>query len=420
MRRVLLVTYDYPPVGGSGVQRIAKFAKYLPDFGWQPVVLTSQHGRIGPQDQTLLADVGQQEVHRIKAPDPHRWLTSLRSTISRETAGCPRGLHCSHLGPWHPAAWLVPDGKLPWIPFGVRWALGQRHRTWDFVLSTLPTPTAAILGSLISRAWDVPHVVDYRDPWTGAFYMPRRFPFLQRMEAALERRILASAAAVSAVPGVLEVLPRSNVPARVIHNGYDESDFSDAVPIRGDGRFVIAHVGILWRERDLSPLASAIDLLRQRLPDVSQRLQFIQVGRIDQFVAAQLERLGGTVEVTLRPSVTHREAIGYMLGADLLYLPTSHDHVPGKTYEYLRSGTPVLGLGGENSHLAKLIAETGGGRVVERSDCHEAAAFISDLMNHGQPYAPIEESRLVRYSRQTAAGALASLFDDVSRNTVAH
>ena len=419
MRRVLLVTYDFPPVGGSGVQRIAKFAKYLPGFGWQPVVLTSRHGRTGPRDPTLLADLGQTEVHRIRAPDLHRWLVALKGQISRGSAGHPAGLHGSHLGPWHPAAWLVPDGKLPWIPFGLQWSFGQRHRAWDLVLSTLPTPTAAILGSLISRAWRVPHVVDYRDPWTGAFYMPRRFTFLRRLEAAWERRILAGAAAVSVVPGVLESLPKAHAAVRVIHNGYDESDFTNAVPIREEGRFVIAHVGILWRDRDVGPLASAIDILLQQRPELSQRLRFIQVGRIDQCVSAQLEGLGETVEVSLRPSVTHHEAIGHMLGADLLYLPTSHDHVPGKTYEYLRSGTPILGLGGRNSHLAKLIAGTGGGQVVDHSDFTAMASFISELINGDRPHPPAGSSQLVRYSREAAAGALAGLFDDALKQGTA-
>ncbi|UCF20476.1 MAG: hypothetical protein JSU87_03440 [Gemmatimonadota bacterium] len=415
MRRVLLVTYDFPPVGGSGVQRISKFAKYLPRFGWQPIVLTSRRGRMGPQDRTLLADLGEPEIHRTIAPDPYRWLASLGRRLSDRPASHPRGLHGNRLGPWHPAAWLVPDGKLPWLPFGVHWALKHRARACDAVVSTVPTPTAAILGSLISRAWRVPHIIDYRDPWTGGFYLPRRFSLLQHLEAAWERRILTGAAAACVVPGVLESLPDVDTPIRLIHNGYDETDFDEVTPTRADGDFVIAHVGILWRERDLAPLIGACGLLRDQLPEVAARLHFIQIGRIDRHVATQIQQLGATVRASAHPSVSHREAIGRMLAADLLYLPTSHDHVPGKTYEYLRSDTPILALGGRHSHLAKLLDETGGGLVVNHSDQQAIAHLIAGSVNGARPFPPVNQARLTQFSREAAARALASLLDDVGR-----
>ncbi|UCG85392.1 MAG: hypothetical protein JSW71_15855 [Gemmatimonadota bacterium] len=415
MRRVLLVTFDFPPVGGSGVQRVAKFAKYLPHFGWRPVVLTTRYGRGGPRDSTLAEELESVEVYRAHAPDPYRWLRSLMRRLHTRPESRSDRIHGGHLGPLHPAAWLIPDGKVGWLPFGVGWALNHDHRGYQAVLSTLPTPTAAILGSLISRLWRVPHVVDYRDPWSGGYYLPRRPKLLARLESAWEKRILLQASAVSAVPEAANALPKAETPVWVIHNGYDEADFTDTVPKRIDAGFVIAHVGILFRGRDMQPLSAALRILRKRRPRLHQQVHLVQVGRVDDSVARQLQELSHEIRLSQFPSVNHADAISYMSGADLLYLPTSHDHLPGKTYEYLRSGTPLLGLGDRGSQLHCLIEETGGGLVFARDDHDAVARFIEATAVGASPARPADHSRLARYSREACARTMAELLDRVAR-----
>ncbi len=420
MHRVLLVTYDFPPSGGSGVQRVAKLAKYLPTFGWKPIVLTTGHGRYSnPPDSTLLRDIEDIEIHRTWTPDLYsllaRWKESLglgndRRRVSPATAG-------HRQGPWHPSAWLIPDGKLPWIIPALKWAksrcLDERAQV---VLSTLPTPTAAILGSLIARAWNVPHIIDYRDPWSGAFYLPRRLGPLRNLELALERRILAKSVKATIVPGFARHLPKVDTPIEVIHNGFDESDFTSSSPVRPAGDFVIAHIGILWEGRDVEPLNKALILLNERIPELKNRIHFIQVGRIDKGIASQLERLSIHFKTTTLASVPHLEAIGYMLGADLLYLPLSFDHIPGKTYEYLRSRTPILAVGSEASHVRSLLAETGAGVTLAPADTSGMARFIEDVMTNGHAAATFSaRAGLEKYSRESQAGQFARVLDDAVR-----
>ena len=411
VKRVLLVTFDFPPVGGSGVQRVAKFAKYLPCFGWHPVVLTTRYGRGEPRDPTLAEELGSVEIHRTCAFDPYRWLSRMRPNSRSESD--PGRIHGGQLGPLHPAAWLVPDGKLGWLPFGFGWALNHTRDGFDAVLSTLPTPTSAILGSLIARVWRVPHIIDYRDPWSGAYYMPKRPALLARLESACERRILSHAGGVSAVPEAAQALPPTDTPVWVIHNGYDEADFTVVEPRRTDAGFVIAHVGILWQGRDMGPLGAALQILRVKRPELYQQVHFLQVGRVDSFVARQLLDLSSQVRLARLPSVGHADAISYMTGADLLYLPTSHDHLPGKTYEYLRSGTPVLGLGRRDSQLHELIAETGGGWVLEPDDSDAIAQCIEDVIVGSRHVQLVDRSKLARYSREAGARTVAQLLDRV-------
>jgi glycosyltransferase involved in cell wall biosynthesis len=414
MKRVLIVTYDFPPVGGSGVQRVLKFAKYLPRFGWQPTILTTTHGRPIPRDPTLTAEIEHIEVHRTPSPHPYRIPAVLKRVLRRhhDANRYTGDMDGGRKGPWHPTAWLVPDGKLVWIPFGAAWALLRNRKTRSqVVLSTVPTPTAAVLGSLIARAWRVPHVIDYRDPWTGAFYLPRRFRMLDRLESNWEARILRRASAAVIVPGVRELLPDVQTPIRMIHNGYDEDDFAGVRPRRPGNGFVIAHLGLLWRGRDLGPVTAACERLAAYRPDLASRIHFFQAGRVDRYVSRQFSALREHARVTVVPPLPHAEAIAYMLGADLLYLPTSHDCLPGKTYEYLRSGTPILGLGARNSHLHRLLAETGGGEVIRRDDSEAIAAYIERIMT-GDARSPEPVSAAVaRYSREATARALAQLLD---------
>ena len=413
MKRVLLVTYDFPPVGGSGVQRIAKFAKYLPRFGWHPTVLTTRHGRLGPSDPTLARELMDIEVSRTLAPDPFRWIDAVARAVGLRRSNHPTSLQGDRLRPWHPGAWLIPDGKVAWIPFGVSWALqrGPPERC-DIVLSTLPTPTAAILGTLIADIWGVPHVMDYRDPWSGAFYTPARPPLFERAEARLERAVVSKATAVAVAPGADVTLPALDIPVRVIHNGFDESDFDHVLPKRPNGGFVIAHVGTLWKGRDLTPLIGALDLLHESQPGLAGHIHLLQVGRLDHHVAQQFTQLGARFQVTVIPSVSHPDAIAYMLGADLLYLPTTHGLVPGKTYEYLRSGTPTLALAAKGSHLQSLLAETGGGELIDGRDLNDIAHFIEKCMRQSDHPSPTVPAALARYSRLAAADRLAKLLNE--------
>jgi glycosyltransferase involved in cell wall biosynthesis len=410
---VLFISYDFPPAGGVGVQRVVKFAKYLSRRGWEVSVLTTRHGRSAPRDPSLLGELDDVQVHRTWTLDPFRALSALRTPISARGRR-PGRLHGDTLSLWHPAAWIVPDAKLPWVPFGIAWALSHDDVRRDVVVSTLPTPTAAILGSAISTTWDVPHVIDYRDPWTGGFYLPARARWLRRIESAWERRLLNGAAAAVIVPGVREHLPSVDTPVTVIHNGYDEEDYIDTTPLRPpDADFVIAHIGVLWKKRDLTPLLSAIDALSQRSPDLGRRVHLLQIGQVDDHVARQLETAAARIQVTRMPHVLHRQAIAYMLGADLLYLPTGHDGIPGKTYEYLRSGTPILGLGAESSHLDRLMAETGGEEVIEHQDIERIATFIEKLMTGSTSRRRVYDRALSSYSREATADSLASVLGNV-------
>jgi glycosyltransferase involved in cell wall biosynthesis len=360
--------------------------------------------------------MGDISVHRTIAPQPHRLLAHLgkRKRHEQHTAIASVEFRADRFKAWHPAALLVPDGKLPWVPFALSWALAQdAEDRCDVVLSTQPPATALLLGALIASAWRVPHVVDYRDPWNGKFDQPSRIWPLTLLELALERQILSSAAAAIMVRETHEFVPQVEIPLHVIPNGYDEDDFQLARALRPEGDWVIASVGTLWKGRGIEPLAAALTLLKDRRPDLSGHIHFLHIGRIDHFVAQELRGLSQIVSVSAPGQMSHPDAIGYMLGADLLYLPTVQDYIPGKAYEYIRSGTPVLGVGSLASTLASLLEQTGTGRVYQEADAQGIAGHIEAIMTHAGQTSPREDAVIARYSRQATAQQLAAVLNDV-------
>lgn len=421
VKRVLLISYDFPPTGGSGVQRPTKFAKYLPKYGWRPVVLTTRRGRPVARDPSLLEDVGDVEVHRTPAPNPDRTLKRLRKMFARPdgvdaelVAAEPR-----RVGPWNPRAWLVPDAKVFWIPFGLAWAARvARNDRADLVLSTIPSPSVAILGWRIARMWGVPHVVDYRDRWAGGFHIPQRIRPLEAFELSLEREILAHASAAVVVRDeelstIRRLVPDRNLPVEIIMNGYDESDFEGVRPQRPVGGFVIAHVGVLYQCRDLGGLVNALKILATREPHLLRQVHFVQVGTVAFFARQQLAEMEKIVRVSVVPQVPHPEAIGYMLGADLLCLPTYDNAVPGKTFEYLRAGRPILGIGDDAPSLREILTPLRRGEVFTRDDAAGVGRYLKRIMRDGSRVEPADIEALTVFSREAGVERLAALLDRI-------
>ncbi len=361
-------------------------------------------------------DVRDTEIYRTSAPDPFRLLLRLRQALGyryRESTDFV-GVTGKRPGPWHPAAWLVPDGKILWLTYGARWAARKKpERGADVVLSTIPPPTAAVLGATVAKRWDVPHIVDYRDPWSDDTCMPRRsWPF-RNLDRMLERQIVASAKAVVVVPGIRDCLPGTDTPVHLIPNGYDEEDFRGVKPKPPAEGFVIAHVGVLGEFRHLGPLPEALRNLAGRVSEGVAKLHFVQIGRTDLFVRRQLDALAARVRVSVLPSVPHHEAIAYMMGADLLYLPTIHNYIPAKTYEYVRTGVPILGVGARASNLAKLLIDTDTGRVFDHIDVAGIADYMHDLIRRPRRGPSPPSAAVTAYSREANARRLAELLDQV-------
>lgn len=421
MHRVLIVSRNFPPTGGVGVERVTKFAKYLPQYGWLPTVLTGTRGEFGLRDDTSLAnDVEHVHVIRCYAPDIYALYKTLwvrGCSESGASVSSARHLYRSR-GPWHPKSWIVPDSQILWVPLAIHAALrAAKHHHWHVVFATISPPTNALIGYQVSRRLGIPLVLDYRDAWTNAFFSPRRPRLLARLEQRLETRIFSAASAVTTLDPSCVVLPRKLVrqspPVYLVPNGYDEDDFLGCIPVDLPF-FSIVHTGNLSSERSLAPLWATLDHALKAEPSLQGKIHFWQVGTIDAAVEAQMKAAPYGVSVHYIPPVTVHEAISYMIGADLLLVQSAGKNMPAKIYQYLRAGRPILALlekGCES--LIPLVAAANVGFACYKNESTLASRFVRNLARVQSRQSLPLKPEILQYSRRELTRKLADILYQV-------
>lgn len=365
MRRVLLIAYQFPPVGGAGVQRAAKFTKYLPEYGWDVSVLTVSNPSVPLTDNSLLSDIPPQTViRRAKTLEPGYQMKQSVTTAT-STGGKPRLLSRIKQGIRKAAMLLLqPDPNILWVPQAIRQGKQLlREIPHDAILVTGPPFSSFIVGASLSRKAKLPLILDYRDEWTIANrYWENKSgnPLADRFQRYLQKRVLRQASMVIATTRrSAEALSNEShaaghgIPVRCLYNGFDADDGfvqPTRAPRPADAKFRLSHVGTLWNLTTVRPLVEAIEQLSKCQPELSARLEVEMVGRCTEQELATLGRLQGLPCAYLRREyVDHTAAVEVMVNADELCLilsdvPGAERVMPGKTFEYLATGRSVLAI----------------------------------------------------------------------------
>lgn len=432
MPRLLFLAYHFPPVGGAGVQRSVKFVRYLPEHGWEPVVVTGPLGSIGDSyltDETLGHELpAALDVHRLAGPEP--------------LSG--RG--------WRGRAERLLRLPTAWSRWWVRGAVetGRELGEIDLVLATMSPFESCAAAARLARSYGVPWVADLRDPWAldeMRVYTSRAH---RRLERRRMRRSLASAAAIvmntpEAAAQLVTAFPelgRRRVLA--IPNGFDSSDFAETVAPAAAGAFRVVHTGDLHtafglRHRsaglvrrllggtlgdvDILPrshvfLLEAVDRLLERRPELRDGIEIHLAGGMDAADRAAIRTPG----VVLHEYVSHGEAIRLMQSADLLFLPMHAVPpprrariVPGKTYEYLASRRPILAAIPDGD-ARDLLGRAGSALLCRPADvaCLERSLESQvDRKRAGDPPARPDEDVLAGFERRRLTAELAAALDAV-------
>lgn len=406
-RRVLVLAYFFPPLGGAGVQRTLKFVEYLAPLGWDATVISTRSRSYGARDPSLLEEI----------PAQTRVIRTRALPLAKYAAILLKRLRLRRLSTY--ALW--PDGGSGWAPFALVAALRAARRERPDVLWSSSAPyTAHLVAMVVARRMRIPWVADFRDEWAAnpeLRVQPRALSALAtRAERAITRR--AAAVVVAADYFDLERLARDD-PRRVeIPNGVDEVDFDgvEASEERHE-RFVLAHVGSIYGQQDPArALRVLADLIARGAVD-GGRLEVRLVGAI--WDKNYVPPAGLKVSVT--GYVDHRRAIAEMASATalLLYVSRSSLAPSGKLYEYLGSGRPVLCLARSDNLASRLVREWQAGAVADPGDDAEIARAFLELWRRWEagdlPDQEEVRSRVFeRYSRRAGAARLAEVLREAA------
>ena len=353
-RRVLIIAYYFPPMGLSGVQRVAKLVKYLPQAGWQPVVLTVKPGAYFAFDDTLLREVVASGVHieRTNSWDPTR-LISRTSRIVELPSEKKRGL-LTAISQYL----LLPDNKIGWYPFAVnRGKKLLNQETYDAIYVSAPPYTSLIIGTALSKWANVPLVIDYRDDWLGNPRHTYPTKLHRTLHSVLERWVLRRASYVTAINDVIvksiehrHQLSGSKKVA-IIPQGFDSADMLNSFDqvTNCTGKFKILYTGVFYDAQKpdtfLYALARAIDVAG--IP--ADRIRATFLGLVPSYFNEMVSKLGLEEVVEYRGYVDHTETVKSMLNADVLWMIIGHRKgaegiSTGKLYEYMGTLKPILAL----------------------------------------------------------------------------
>ncbi len=433
-KRVLLVAYQFPPVGGAGVQRVAKFTKYLPEHGWEVSVLTVSNPSVPVVDQSLVEEIPPQTVIRhAKSLEPDY---RLKQTLA------PPGTAAGKGGGWKSrvkrtvrsaaAMVLLPDPQILWAPQAIRQGRRLlRELPHDAILVSGPPFSSFLVGTALRRHSGLPLVLDYRDEWTISnqyWENKARNPLIDRIQRRLQKHVLRRADAVLATTQrsarTLDQEARDAgrpVSVHCLYNGFDPADlpadFASDSAAAGQ-RFRLSHVGTLWNLTTARPLVEAVELLAGRSPELAARLDVEIVGRCTQAEQALLQRLEPLPCRLLRQDyVDHRVAVQVMRNASELCLlladvPGAERVLPGKTFEYLATGREILAIAPQGE-MQEVLSGFAGVSQCSPRDVPGICEHLAQRLAAAAP--PRSHPRVLGcYDRRQQAGQLADTLNEVS------
>jgi glycosyltransferase involved in cell wall biosynthesis len=387
--RLLLIAYYFPPLGLSGVQRTAGFARYLSDDGWDVTVLTAQPSSYFAFDQTLLDDVlsAGVAIEETASLDPTR-------LPGRRTVGMPSDSRRTVLG-WISQFLFQPDNKIGWLPFAY-FRAGKLHRKnpFDAVLSSAPPYTSHLVAARIARIFRIPLLIDYRDDWIGnpRHAYPTRLH--RRLAVRQERRVLRSAAIVTTINNAIaeNILSRAEgllkaSSVRTIPHGYD-SDLVRAVDEHrkepGAQTVVFLYTGVFYDAQKPDTFLRALSQLFDDRPELRDSVRARFVGLLPSYALALIRELKLEQNVEVCGYRDHRETVLEIAKADVLWMtignsPGAEGISTGKLYEYFGSRKPILALVPDGV-AANDVHSYRGGTVVDPDDIDGARSAIESIV----------------------------------------
>ena len=430
MKRVLVITYYWPPSGGSGVQRWVKFAKFLPENGWEAVVYTPENPTLTAIDKTLGAEVPPEtEVIRRPILEPYGFYRKLvgkkGDAITNEVTPISSGRKPfkDRLSLYFRGNWFIPDPRIWWIRPSVRFLKKYlREHPVDAIVTTGPPQSLHLIGQRLHNALGIPWIVDFRDPWSKMYYLKHLpiSPRAWRKHLRLEQGVIDDATTVLTVTPLVQELyaGMTKTPVAMIPNGFDEEDF--AGDVQPDGLFNITHTGLFAADGNPLTLWKVLGEMSAADPAFKAALRLRLVGKVDAAVLDAMRAAGLGDNIVLLGYKAHPEAVLEQRTASVLILPLRNDPdyaliLPGKLFEYLASRRPVLGIGQEDGAMARVLSDCRAGVTCGWENEAGTRAFLEKAWQEhlAGGVRPVDGDISI-YTRKNTARALAGLLSSIT------
>ena len=389
-KKILIITYYWPPAGGPGVQRWLKFVKYLPDFGWKPTVFIPENPSYPIVDETLEKEVSDDlEIIKTKIWEPYQLAEFFGKDNKKFKAGQfdvgKNQSWKSKLSIWVRGNFFIPDARVFWVKPSVEYLkkyLNENH--FDAFVTTGPPHSMHLIGLGLKKEFpNLKWLADFRDPWTEISY----FKHLKLTKASdqkhrkLEQKVFETADITLATSFTdAENFRRKGANAFCITNGFDESEVEVKVKEK-HSKFTLSYIGVLEQLRNPEVLWKVLNQLILENEAFKNHFELKIVGRIDDKILKEIEQSSLKDLVNNLGYLSHSEANVEMQNSDLLLMTNFPDEsskgiIPGKIFEYLATGKQIISFGPKESDVKRILEETNAGKQFTYDDSESIKDFI--------------------------------------------
>jgi len=384
--KILIISYYWPPSGGSGVQRWMYFSKYLSKFNYKPIILSvnPSYASYPSIDKSLENQVQNIELHKTFSLEALKFYRYFYSDRRIPQSVIPKKTFFDKILAFIRLNLFIPDARIGWNPFAIRKALKIiRDQNIKYVITTGPPHSTHLIGLKIKKITGVKWLADFRDPWQEIFYLKDyfRFNFIKNLDLRLEKKVLRSSDGIITTVGdqyhtILKNKTLVKQKFFSIYNGYDKQEFDKVKSNRPD-YFNIVFTGVLSENNNYNIFLKAI----QRLDPLKkyQKIKFTLAGHVDNHIIDFFSKFIDTQSVGYLP---HNQAIKLMKSSHLLvnfnYQGThAPDMISGKLLEYLATGSPILNISHVNSESESLISLSENSATFSENDLDKIVSYIS-------------------------------------------
>lgn len=427
MKRVLIICYYWPPAGGPGVQRWLKFVKYFRDYGIEPVLYIPKNAHYPIRDESLEKEVPKHlEILSKSIKEPYKYAKLFfKKKTQRISSGIidekdPSALEKLML--FARGNLFIPDARIGWVRPSIKFLKGYLMENNDIetMITTGPPHSLHLIAMQLKKELGLKWIADFRDPWTSIHYHKslRLSSFAEKKHKVYERQVLQSADAIVVTsPSTQRDFQQKTLkPVHLITNGFDTSDLAETVL---DTKFSLVHIGSLLSNRNPTVLWEVLVELIREDSKFKKDLEINLVGLVAHEVKETIENNGLQANLKTDGYVPHEVALQRQHAAQVLLLiemdrPETKAILPGKLFEYLHSGRPVLALGPEGSDIAPILKETQSGYFFNYTDRQGLKKQIKELYERYKNGIPLSKHGVVdQYSRKELTSKMSILLKEL-------